>query len=278
MIMLGFYNSVCTSLGGISFQDSGEEIRGCKLSLLLFRNPHFSGPAMTKNMWATLSLTIAFIFVFMPTKRLFYDSLRRTDFRESIYPDITTCQEEFDANFSPNLNTLMEFFKRDELPRRLARLRCKQQTWWTVGTHRYFLTMILLLAGDISMNPGPRKLAYPCGICKYAVSQRQRAIQCDKCDFWIHLKCIPSMTVKEYHDIAKTNDPWFCLNCLAENNLNRISIHAEELIDINDGLNNSQFFNFTDSFFINHNPDIDNDDGVQSDSTHDDTAISNETG
>ena len=49
------------------------------------------------------------------------------------------------------------------------------------------LMMLLLLSGDIELNPGPIK--FPCGICQNAVRDGMRAVCCDECDVWYHVKC-----------------------------------------------------------------------------------------
>ena len=52
---------------------------------------------------------------------------------------------------------------------------------------------LLLLSGDIHLNPGPVK--YPCGICSKPVKINQRGIQCDFCDKWHHIRCMNMNTV-----------------------------------------------------------------------------------
>ena len=52
-----------------------------------------------------------------------------------------------------------------------------------------WLAALLLLSGDVESNPGPRSIAFPCGICSKSCREGQLAIQCDTCDTWIHKKC-----------------------------------------------------------------------------------------
>lgn len=47
---------------------------------------------------------------------------------------------------------------------------------------------VLLLAGDVSSNPGPVK--DPCGSCAKGCRSNQRAVQCDDCNVWHHANCI----------------------------------------------------------------------------------------
>ena len=68
---------------------------------------------------------------------------------------------------------------------------------------QYFLILKILLSGDIHYNPGPVK--HPCTDCNKPVKSNQKAIQCDFCDLWIHLKCT-KLTVSEYNLMSKSND------------------------------------------------------------------------
>ena len=137
---------------------------------------------------------IGFLHVFTPFKRLLTDgnvsarSVENVDTTEAEY------KYTYDVNFTPSLKVLSELFKHDELSRR-PRIHVKQK-WRLVNVNKLLTILLLLLAGDIPLNPGPRKPQYPCGLCLYAVSARQRAIQCDNCEFWIHLKCTTSMTIE----------------------------------------------------------------------------------
>ena len=46
---------------------------------------------------------------------------------------------------------------------------------------------LVLLSGDVSLNPGP--MTDPCVVCKKGCRRNQRAVQCDECDLWCHAKC-----------------------------------------------------------------------------------------
>ena len=75
---------------------------------------------------------------------------------------------------------------------------------------QYFLILTILLSGDIHYNPGPVK--HPCTDCSKPVKSNQKAIQCDFCDLWIHLKCT-KLTVSEYNLMSKSNDCFYCECC-----------------------------------------------------------------
>ena len=75
---------------------------------------------------------------------------------------------------------------------------------------RQQLYMLLLVCGDISMNPGPVK--NPCGFCSKPVGKTHRAIYCDGCFYWCHIKCA-GITPDEYYLLGNDNNPWLCKNC-----------------------------------------------------------------
>ena len=48
---------------------------------------------------------------------------------------------------------------------------------------KLFIGSILLLAGDISSNPGPSSSS--CGICTMSVLESHKGVQCDSCDLMV---------------------------------------------------------------------------------------------
>ena len=60
-------------------------------------------------------------------------------------------------------------------------------------------SFLVVLAGDVSLNPGPE--TDPCALCTKGCRKNQRAVQCDECDRWFHAKCI-NMNHREYLDIS----------------------------------------------------------------------------
>ena len=47
---------------------------------------------------------------------------------------------------------------------------------------------------------------HPCGICTKKVGQRHKAIQCDLCNYWNHIRC-DGIEDKVYEKITKSDDP-----------------------------------------------------------------------
>ena len=71
----------------------------------------------------------------------------------------------------------------------------------------------------MSLNPGPaaaRNWKYPCLTCLKPVKNNQTGLQCDQCDAWTHLRCLPDaihMTKDEYERISHTDENWYCYKC-----------------------------------------------------------------
>ena len=55
----------------------------------------------------------------------------------------------------------------------------------------------------------------PCSICKFNVHNNHKAIFCDICQFWTHLKCT-SFSSAEYIALSNSPEDWFCPSCIAE--------------------------------------------------------------
>lgn len=73
---------------------------------------------------------------------------------------------------------------------------------------------ILLLAGDIEVDPGPRQWRFPCEVCSAPVKNNQKGVQCDVCDSWLHARCI-GLSTDDYAKLQSSDDNWcreICLN------------------------------------------------------------------
>jgi len=56
---------------------------------------------------------------------------------------------------------------------------------------------------------------FPCRICDKAVANSHKAIECDICRCWIHIKC-NNISSKDYEHLKHDNSPWFCIRCVKE--------------------------------------------------------------
>ena len=77
------------------------------------------------------------------------------------------------------------------------------------------LVMIILLSGDVQLNPGPptRTPKYPCGVCSKNANSSQKAMECEDCLTWYHIKCVnmgDNMYQVHMHHNSYT---WVCIKC-----------------------------------------------------------------
>ena len=117
-----------------------------------------------------------------------------------------------DVNFDVNLmvfqNTLMGVHSNKAT-------KSKQVSWRPTKAHTNLTktaVLLLLLAGDVSPNPGPFNLKYPCGSCSKSVKKNQQGIVCDGSDKWFHRKCI-DMNFEAYQILGTSDNEWLCTYC-----------------------------------------------------------------
>ena len=59
------------------------------------------------------------------------------------------------------------------------------------------------------------KVKCPCLVCGRSVAKNHRALQCDFCDKWVHIKC--NLIDKKTYEMLKLDEtPWSCINCTAD--------------------------------------------------------------
>ena len=77
---------------------------------------------------------------------------------------------------------------------------------------KLFAINLILVCGDVALNPGPAK--YPCTVCTLAVRSNQRALLCDNCNLWIHCTCC-GVGKAQYCSYQQQEDfSWMCPSCL----------------------------------------------------------------
>ena len=54
--------------------------------------------------------------------------------------------------------------------------------------------------------------AAPCGMCNQNVLNIHKAVQCDRCNFWMHTLCC-DIDDKTYCELQSTNCTWMCPTC-----------------------------------------------------------------
>ena len=57
---------------------------------------------------------------------------------------------------------------------------------------------------------------FPCISCNKNVNKNHKAVQCDICDGWIHLKC-NYFNNNDYKYLQNSNEPFFCIKCIEAN-------------------------------------------------------------
>ena len=79
-----------------------------------------------------------------------------------------------------------------------------------------FYQTLLLLSGDIALNPGP--VSYPCSKCSKGI--RTSAVLCTNCEMWIHGKCegISNTAIKSLSNDPTLRSHFVCVVCRNKNN------------------------------------------------------------
>ena len=53
---------------------------------------------------------------------------------------------------------------------------------------------------------------FPCKICAKNVHDKDKAVQCDLCELWIHIKC-NNLNYLDYRYLQNRDEPWYCIEC-----------------------------------------------------------------
>ena len=71
--------------------------------------------------------------------------------------------------------------------------------------NRSYSFLLVLLSGDVNMNPGPPTRKITCPSCLKTVAKNHRAVQCDSCQGWLHIKC-ENISAKLYNNMIMLSD------------------------------------------------------------------------
>ena len=91
-------------------------------------------------------------------------------------------------------------------------------SYYPNATSRFQINRISI-SGDVAINPGPQTAASnttkdKCSICSRTVASNHRAIECDNCLQWCHIRC-GSVTPREYQQMINLeNLSWLCPKCM----------------------------------------------------------------
>ena len=53
---------------------------------------------------------------------------------------------------------------------------------------------------------------FPCKICAKDVSDKVKAVQCDRGELWVHIKC-NNRPYLDYRYLQNSNESWYCIEC-----------------------------------------------------------------
>ena len=53
---------------------------------------------------------------------------------------------------------------------------------------------------------------FPCRICAKNVHDKDKAVQFDLCEFWIHIKC-NNINYLDYRYLQNRDESWYCIEC-----------------------------------------------------------------
>ena len=74
------------------------------------------------------------------------------------------------------------------------------------------LHVLIILAGDIEMNPGPKT---ECRLCKKYCKATDKYINCEECKIRFHASCT-NLGESEMMDLESGNGSWYCTDCKAD--------------------------------------------------------------
>jgi hypothetical protein len=83
-------------------------------------------------------------------------------------------------------------------------------------TIKSLIICILLRGGDIEANPGPRTRIHKnkCTKCEKGVISTSKAVSCDSCNEWTHIRCTGNITNEDYEKLTHIkNFSFFCEGC-----------------------------------------------------------------
>ena len=88
----------------------------------------------------------------------------------------------------------------------------QKESYFTVDTVSYTRFYILQY---FSSSMCQNNIKHPCRICHRAVATNHRAVNCNACHFWIHIKC-NNLTGTQYRKLMDDDTSWLCLKCVNE--------------------------------------------------------------
>ena len=56
------------------------------------------------------------------------------------------------------------------------------------------------------------KYPIPCRVCTINVHDKDKAVRCDLCELWIHIKC-NNLSYLDYRYPRNCDESWYCIEC-----------------------------------------------------------------
>ena len=115
------------------------------------------------------------------------------------------------------------------------------------------MLIILILSGDIELNPGPRTAnIFPCGLCERPVTWSREGVCCDCCSVWHHRSCI-ELCSTDYELLQRSNVQWMCCKCDSLN-VSSFTYHSYEIENVSYYEPLTTDLSYTDSFMSSFSP------------------------
>lgn len=109
---------------------------------------------------------------------------------------------------SPQSSRLLEYRLYDFTNILLQNVKRDIKKFGKTNSAASHLAILLIIAGDVKLNPGPKQVN-KCIQCK-KVAQKETAVNCETCNGWSHLLCTES--TKQVAKISSQSFDWICPN------------------------------------------------------------------
>lgn len=88
----------------------------------------------------------------------------------------------------------------------------------------------LLASGDVSLNPGQSSIPPKCSVCSKTVASNHKALSCDQCEKWCHIRC-GNVKLSDYKNLQRlTTFEWSCPRCLQTTEIIANSLPNESIL------------------------------------------------
>ena len=78
-------------------------------------------------------------------------------------------------------------------------------------THQISLTKLQCSKQKLNLMCNINQPKSPCGICAKTVHDKDKAVQCDLCELWIHIKC-NKLNYLDYRYLQNCDESWYCID------------------------------------------------------------------